>query len=399
MRMRGAVRTGIGLLLAAGAGAGLRAEKLLAAEPGNRTVSFRRHVLDTGQVWNSVAALDVDRDGHLDLAAASPEEVACYRRPSAGEAWTKSVILKRTPATGSLDSITLVPFDLDRDQDADLVTSCPGSGALGWYENNGGKSWNWRLIDRVPRIHSQALQDVNGDGRLDLVANTEGKLIRYAVPADPRAAGPARETPAGAGEAAAIRWERFTLTEDGVAGTPHYLSFHRLAGRLTLCGAAPDAAYLAWWEQPRNPAGPWTRHAVRTAEMGATHLIPCDMNRDGVTDLFYARGHTAGSGWLAGPDWKRDTPVDPGQLQEPHALALGDLDGDGSLDVAAAARNKGGLVAWLNDARGNFTAHPLDPGQRGMDLRVADLDGDGDQDLLVAGATGKNLVWYENRRR
>lgn len=384
------VRGLLGVVTAAatvGALGSLRAE-----EPKRQPLAFVQHRIDTGLVWNSAVSLDVDGDGQLDVAAAGPEEVAWYQRT--GENWSKTVILKRTPPTGSLDSITLVPYDLDGDKDPDLVTSCPGSGVLGWYENVGnGPGWVWHLIDKLPRIHSQALRDLDGDGRPELVANTDGKLVKFTVPADPRKA-----ADAGSGQPEAQRWVRATLAEQGVEGTPHYLSFHQLGGKLVLCGAAPDAAYLAWWQRPQE-GGLWTRRTIRSEFTGASHLIPCDMNGDRVTDLFYARGHTAGSGWLAGPEFTQDHAIDTGELKEPHALAVADLNGDGALDVAAAARNKGGLVAWVNDGRGRFTAQPLDPIQQGMDLRVGDLDGDGDQDLLFAGATGKNVTWYENRRK
>jgi hypothetical protein len=62
----------------------------------------------------------------------------------------------------------------------------------------------------------------------------------------------------------------------------------------------------------------------------------------------------------------------------------------------AVARNRGGLVIWINDGQGRFTRQQLDGEARGMDLQARDVDGDGDTDLLIAGATGNNLLWFEN---
>jgi hypothetical protein len=82
------------------------------------------------------------------------------------------------------------------------------------------------------------------------------------------------------------------------------------------------------------------------------------------------------------------------------AAALGDLDGDGDLDVFAAvlAPRLGGEsghpdLVLLNDGQGNFT----DSGQRLGDrsstaVALGDLDGDGDLDALV-GSSLDSLIW------
>jgi hypothetical protein len=290
----------------------------------------------------------------------------------------------------------LTVHDLDRDGDPDLIASTPGNGDLAWYENPRGseRPWARHLIDNLPKIHSQALLDLDGDGRPELIANTTDQLVWFGIPSEPRRA--AKASPAvGDGE----RWVRQILSKDGVTGTPHYLTSVNLRGdgRHVLLAGAPDGAYLAWWE--RGAAAEWRRSVLRENVTGASHLRLTDIDQDGKPDLFFSRGHESGSAWLAGPDWKRETAIDAGALKEPHALDLGDLNGDGAPEVAAAARTQGGLVVWWNDGKGRFTSTQIDPVQRGMDLKIHDVDGDGDQDILTAGATGKNLVWFENRLR
>jgi hypothetical protein len=91
--------------------------------------------------------------------------------------------------------------------------------------------------------------------------------------------------------------------------------------------------------------------------------------------------------------------MDLGDLRM-RAAALGDLDGDGDLDVFAAvlAPRLGGEsghpdLVLLNDGQGNFT----DSGQRLGDrsstaVALGDLDGDGDLDALV-GSSLDALIW------
>jgi len=68
-------------------------------------------------------------------------------------------------------------------------------------------------------------------------------------------------------------------------------------------------------------------------------------------------------------------------------VELADIDGDGRLDVVAAlSQEHEAVVAYLARGEGRYEAHTLahveDPGWGSMGIALADLDGDGDQDLV-----------------
>ena len=134
-----------------------------------------------------------------------------------------------------------------------------------------------------------------------------------------------------------------------------------------------------------------------------------DLDGDGDLDLFAANS----SAMVAGrEDLERNQPnlvwlndgegrfTDSGQrlgADESYAVALGDLNGDGSLDVYSG--NRGADTVWFNDGSGNFS----DSGQRlgGDDTRLAalaDLDSDGDLDVFSAGR-GFGQVWINQGGR
>jgi len=80
-------------------------------------------------------------------------------------------------------------------------------------------------------------------------------------------------------------------------------------------------------------------------------------------------------------------------------LALGDLDGDGDLDLFAAVMDASGSRVLVNDGAGNFS----DPGKRlaetiSTSVALADLDGDGDLDALMGTELGAE-VWLNQGGR
>ncbi|MCB9554274.1 MAG: VCBS repeat-containing protein, partial [Myxococcales bacterium] len=80
-------------------------------------------------------------------------------------------------------------------------------------------------------------------------------------------------------------------------------------------------------------------------------------------------------------------------------VSVGDLDGDGDLDVLGAFGGMGGLrpieqppAVFFNDGAADFRRVELRPTGNGINGRLGDADGDGDLDLLFA-----NLSGPENR--
>jgi hypothetical protein len=85
----------------------------------------------------------------------------------------------------------------------------------------------------------------------------------------------------------------------------------------------------------------------------------------------------------------QDVPVD--NSAQAYTLALGDVDNDGDLDLlTATAGSTAGLR--VNDGSGTFSARPNIPvGNTSYSVDLGDVDGDGDLDLLTANANGANV--------
>jgi hypothetical protein len=80
-----------------------------------------------------------------------------------------------------------------------------------------------------------------------------------------------------------------------------------------------------------------------------------------------------------------------------HAIQLGDIDGDGDLDVITGNWFKGNRV-WKNNGTGSFyaagtiTSHQDDT----ADLQLGDVDGDGDLDVVAGNFEEENRVYLNN---
>lgn len=83
----------------------------------------------------------------------------------------------------------------------------------------------------------------------------------------------------------------------------------------------------------------------------------------------------------------------------PYGIAAGDIDGDGDLDITSADCKPNDSVYWFeNDGAGTFTKHLVqdnDP-ERLERHALGDIDGDGHLDIVIVKNNRGHLVWFEN---
>ena len=78
------------------------------------------------------------------------------------------------------------------------------------------------------------------------------------------------------------------------------------------------------------------------------------------------------------------------------AIALGDVDGNGSLDVVLRGSLREKIVVLLNDGNGVFTDSGHEFGASGNLLALGDLNGDGALDVFAPTQQGGSYVWLNN---
>jgi len=353
---------------------------------------WKKHVIWEGQRCNVAVAADFTGDGKMDVISSSSGKTRLFVAPD----W-KQVIISDNKDHTFIHGET---FDVDGDGDADFIGARYKPGLIVWFEQPKeaiSGPWKARIAeDEIIGIHGVLKADVNGDGKLNLLANSgqpKGKFPNSAawleVPKNPRNA---------------KRWTRHIFAKEDAPGLSHYLGAGDLNGdgRLDITLAAKGGAadksgmgeWFAWWEAGKDPTQPFKKHLLPGKHPGATNIMPADVNGDGKLDIVASRGHGTGLIWYENPKWKiHDINTD---LQSPHCLQIGDIDNDGDLDAATCAYLSRKAAWFENDGKGKFTTHIINADQCAYDIRLVDMDADGDLDALIAGQQSKNVVWYEN---
>ncbi len=153
-------------------------------------------------------------------------------------------------------------------------------------------------------------------------------------------------------------------------------------GVLAGCSLLGEGAYA--WPNNTRPHTYWTA-------LG-------DLDGDGDLDAYLANGENEGAApdtvWLNDGKGRFSSGDELPDAKETHFVALGDLDGDGDLD-GVVDDTGAGRVAW-NDGKGNFTYSSNylladDNGSYTYFPALGDLDGDGDLDLALGGCCGASF--------
>ncbi|HXE73523.1 MAG TPA: VCBS repeat-containing protein, partial [Candidatus Nitrosotenuis sp.] len=286
-------------------------------------------VFPAGYYSSDIAAGDLDGDGDTDLAVADLYGNYAYvLRNQGGGAFTTQAVPPGGLETGAYGALALGDVDGDGDTDIVLTPYDPG-GYVATLLNDGSGNFNQVVTSTITYqgdlySTSAALGDVNGDGDLDLVWSSYYGYV--------------------------------------------------LVGLGDGSGAFADPARYAA-----------NGYDTRKVALG-------DVDGDGDTDIVAASYYADTDGYGVAVLLNTGAGFDPAQNfysgYYNTALALGDLDGDGDLDVAVTGdldSYTSLLYTLLGDGTGAFTPFAAQIiGAGAADLKLGDFDGDGNLDALSA---------------
>ena len=372
-------------------------------DPTQSKIAFTRRSLAAPGILGTPAVshvrlIDLDDDGRLDLV---------------GTDMRHGTVFTGTPGdlAGRLVEIASVPHpahvtvaDVDRDGVRDLLVADMGEffpadhakGAVIWMRGQAKGKFGAFWLDGWPRVASIDAADFNGDGRPDLAVAAFGwrKTGQVAI-LENRTATPSQPS-------------FVTHTIDPRPGSiqlvPVDLDRDGRMDFVTLL-AQEHETVLAYINKGGGDFS-FERRVIYTAphpNWGSSGFELVDLDKDGDTDVLLTHGDTFDDGIVKpyhGIQWLENTGAFPfvehtlAQMPGVHRAQAADLDGDGDLDIVAAALLAGGsdvdervlpALVWLEQiAPGTFTRHTIEMGiPRHATLDLGDIDRDGDIDIVT----------------
>jgi hypothetical protein len=342
----------------------------------------------------SVAVADLDGDGHGDLIAASyyylDNKIVWFANTDGqGTFGPERFISVDAPGVEHVAAA-----DFDGDGVVDVVAASTIDNNVSWFRNDGTGSFDRQrdVLSDASGAASVSLADLDGDGDLDvLVAAYWDNEIAWYENLDGNATfGPQQVISNAAQRAQMAR----AADIDG-------------DGQLDILSASYADGKIAWYRNLGNGSF-GSQQIISNRLTGATAIVAADFDGDGDIDVAAASFSTGIVSWFENLDGRGSF----GPLQILTRGAIGaerlqavDLDGDGDLDLIAAAYgseniSNDGEVLWFENIGGNATfgpANTLVAGGGPTAVQALDLDGDGDLDLVVTHYETRRLVWYENQ--
>jgi hypothetical protein len=306
------------------------------------TFDIRMLALDANE---GIAAGDIDGDGMKDLVAG--------RQWYSGGDWVGRPLRNIEDWNGYVQSNGDYLFDVNGDGRLDVIAGSFIPTEVFWYENPGGealrlgKQWPKHLLKDTKNSQNegQLFEDLDGDGRPEWIVNSWKKdrpMMVYRLIDRPK-----RDEPqAGDGKQQAkdASESKYLLAGHalGQTGNGHGIAVGDLNGD----GRKDVLVGQGWYQQPESDpwSQPWTFHADWDLH-SSLPMIVTDLDQDGDSDLILGEGHDYGLYW-----WEQVAPNEQtGKLNfeiheidssfsQPHTLAWVDLNGDGQEELITGKR-------------------------------------------------------------
>ena len=357
---------------------------------------FREHVISRELKFGyQLVVADLNGDGKKDLIAVDEQATQLAWFENQHPTWRRHVLAADVPRP-----INAACSDFDGDGVPEVALAYRfepspersiGNIALFHAGTDVRQPWTRREIDRVPTAHRVRWIDPEGNGKkLLLVAPVVGR--RYL---------PGFDDPAPIYFYRPGQWKRETLTSEtqGLLHAIYPVSWDGGPRQQLLTASYLGLHRFQWaggrWFGTRIARGdpsPCPRCGsgeVRLGRLGNTRFLAAIEPWHGNQVVVYLPD---------GQQWRRVVIED--QMVDGHALAVGDLDGDGRDEIVAGFRGKGCKLSiyQATDATGRHWRKTVldDGGMAGADCAIADLTGDGRPDIVAIGASTGNIKLYEN---
>jgi len=338
-------------------------------------------------------AVDLNGDGKKDLLAVDERatELAWFENPT----WERHVLATNVPRP-----LNAACYDIDGDGIPEVVLAYQfetspeksvGNVAVLTHGKDVRQPWNAREIDRVPTAHRVRWIDPEGNGHKVLLL---GQMVGQRFP-------PVEGDPVPIYLYRPGTWTRETISTEP-RGVLHAINPVDWDGspRQQLLAASYAGLHRLEFTQ-----GKWVATQLARGDPRAWPLSGSSEVRLGY--LGHERIMVAIEPWHGNQvvvylprreEWKRVVIED--KMDNGHALAVGDLNGDGRDEIVSGFRGKGCQLSMYQavDPSGEHWQKTVldDGGIAAADCVIEDFNSDGKPDIACIGASTGNIKIYEN---
>ena len=350
---------------------------------------FAVHEIDNwGNKLGQTSLADMDNDGDLDWVVGARDGNIMWYEYKAPDNWVRHKLGGESPT-----DVGGTAFDVDGDGWIDQVSG------EAWYRNPGNPRDQEfiKIANGAIRTHDNVSADIDGDGKVDLVAMADTTaLYWYEIPTN-----------------AANKWRKYYIGKSVHGGIDP-----RGVGDIDGDGDNDIVRSTGWFENKKKGLS-WTWHSnIDGGRKGqypdTTKSWIVDIDDDGDNDVVLASADSeGGTGWVKwfentdgrGGNWIVHTIAS--EKGDFHSLAVFDFDNDGDADIFSGEGPLGGTgtdearltFIWENaDGKGGkWVEHILTEGFRCHEAVAGDVDEDGDVDICFKPWNGDLHIYLENK--
>ena len=248
-------------------------------------------------------------------------------------------------------------------------------------------AWEEHIVDGDFNGAEDALAaDIDGDGDLD-VLGAAGSADEVAW----------WENALGDGTA----WIEHVVAEDFDGARSVYAADVDGDSDLDVIAAASSLDEVSWWENVHGDGTSWSKHLVDANVNGAEAVFATDLDGDGDVDVLAAAWSADAIVWwenVSGDGTLWSTHVVDTDVETASAVWAADINGDQSVDIVGASWSPGSIMWWENAGGARaWIEHVVDADFDGVrTVEATDLDGDLDLDVLAAASQANQIAWWEN---